>query len=129
MSSHVFKCDDCGATSPVYVNQRPVQLLTASHTCVETCPSCKYRRGRSANRGLCCACHRDVDIRMDYETKFWSSEDMLDTWDELRREGYSVRQASERMGVTLAALDQALYRGLLRGDPRARRPNSKVSAA
>jgi hypothetical protein len=68
-------------------------------------------------------------VRIDYPTQRWGADDMLDTWDELRREGYTVRQAAERMGVTFAALDKALCRGKRRGDPRARRPGESVGAA
>jgi hypothetical protein len=71
----------------------------------------------------------DPDVRIDYELSFMRADDMLDTWDELRREGYTVRQAAERMGVTFAALDKALCRGKRRGDPRARRPGESVGAA
>lgn len=46
-------------------------------------------------------------------------DDTLDDWDFLRRQGYSVRDAADRLGMSHAALDKALCRAKAAGDPRA----------
>ncbi len=50
------------------------------------------------------------------------ADDVLDDWDDLRRQGYSIRDAATRLGMTTAALDQVITRGARKGDPRAQRP-------
>lgn len=91
------------------------------------CAACGRRKANRGTRGLCRPCWDDPEIRMDAPTKFWRADDLLDTWDELRREGYDVRQAAERIGVTFGALDKALCRAKRRGDPRAKRPHSECA--
>lgn len=46
---------------------------------------------------------------------------IADDWVMLRDDGCSVRDATPRLGVTVAALDQALTRAKRRGDPRGSR--------
>jgi hypothetical protein len=130
---YVFRCEDCRATSPSYRHPSHASRVGVAHVCAEVCPACEYRHAppNSGMRGLCNTCYRDPDIRIDYETRIWNADDLLDTWDELRREGHTLRQAAERIGVTFAALEKAIARAAKRGDHRARRPGQpapKVAA-
>ena len=81
-------------------------------------------RPRFIGRGLCEACHqrhRKRGTLSDFERRTRPADEVLEDWDFLRRQGYSIRDAAERMGMTHAALDRALCRAANRGDERARR--------
>lgn len=83
-------------------------------------PRQPHRRAAQGARGLCAACydwvtrHGCVD---DYARVTWPSDELLAEWDLLRRDGHTMRQAAERLGVSYAALDKAIQRA--KGDPRA----------
>lgn len=88
-------------------------------------------RRRSVGRGLCETCHqrhRNHGTLSDFERRTRPADEVLEDWDFLRHQGYSIRDAAERMGMTHAALDKALYRAARRGDPRARRPGQVVAS-
>lgn len=124
MSAARFVCSGCGATSPAYTGRTAalaVGRLRKSHVCGNTCPACNYRTIQRGCRGLCLTCHQDPEIRIDYETQFWRADDLLDAWDELRREGYTLTAAAERLGIKRDTLDTAIRRAGKRGDPRAKR--------
>lgn len=73
-------------------------------------------------RGLCTLCHfrhgRD-GTRLDFPRSTVSWDDTLTDWDTLRRQGATRVEAAARIGVSAAALDKVIERGLDRGDPRA----------
>jgi hypothetical protein len=64
-------------------------------------------------RGLCRACYlhlRKHGDLIDYERRSRPRDEVLEEWELLRAEGYTVRQAAERLGMTVHALKKALYR-------------------
>jgi hypothetical protein len=82
------------------------------------------RRGglRHAGRGLCRMCwwYRDQDGTLDdVERVKFTRDELMTEWDILRGEGYSKRQAAERIGVTYECFDRAYCRARAAGDPRA----------
>jgi hypothetical protein len=73
-------------------------------------------------RGLCWFCYRAATKNgelFDYPRSTRSRDEVLDEWEMLRGEGYTRRQAAERIGMTFEAFDRALYRARSAGDPRA----------
>ncbi|HXH77148.1 hypothetical protein, partial [Nocardioides sp.] len=48
----------------------------------------------------------------------WPADELLGEWEMLRDSGHNVAGAAGRLGVTYAALDQALCRAVARGDRR-----------
>lgn len=74
------------------------------------------------SRGLCRTCYRrateDGTID-DWPCRKRPADDVLEDWDMLRREGYSMVQAAPRIGVSPDALEMAIVRARRRGDPRA----------
>lgn len=79
---------------------------------------------RHVGRGLCRTCYKAAQVSgslVDFERLTFSADELLDEWVLLRGEGYTVRQAAPRIGVSFAALDRALYRAVARGDDRGRR--------
>ena len=107
---------------------------------MKTCTSCGYPtvdyRIRQADptvrahtrsytgRGLCTTCYhraRKDGTIFDFERQVWPADELLDEWVLLRDDGYSVRQAAERIGVTWVALDRATARAKRAGDPRGER--------
>lgn len=65
-----------------------------------------------ASRGLCHPCYHRLapDERLDYPRLNRSREDLVEDWELLRSEGYTKRQAAERLGMTFAAFDRAWHR-------------------
>jgi hypothetical protein len=75
-------------------------------------------------RGLCQGCyarHRHSGELIDWERTTRDADTLLTDWEMLRDDGYTVRQAAERLQVTFAALDKALCRAKRRGDQRGHR--------
>jgi transposase-like protein len=73
-------------------------------------------------RGLCPPCYRQAQYggRLDeYPRRSWSREDVMSEWDLLRAEGYTRRNAAERLGLKWETFDRAFYRAKAAGDPRA----------
>lgn len=56
-------------------------------------------------------------------------ESYLDEYDHLRDSVSSIREASERLGITFARLDKMLYRARKRNDPRGRPPLEQYERA
>lgn len=78
----------------------------------------------TAGRGLCKPCYdhaRNTGDLIDYETRNRSRDDLLDDWVVLRVDGYTWRQAAERLGMTYASFERAMNRARIDGDPRAAR--------
>lgn len=74
------------------------------------------------SRGLCTTCRHHARVNGtigEFERINRSRDDVLDDWVVLRRQGYSRRQAAERIGMRFAALDRAIQRARRAGDPRA----------
>lgn len=77
---------------------------------------------RHRARGLCRNCYERIRSRGqidDFAPLNRTADVVLQDWDELRRQGYSIRHAAERLGMSFKALDKAIERGAKRGDPRA----------
>jgi hypothetical protein len=77
---------------------------------------------RHAGRGLCDTCRsqaRTTGELIDFERFTRSRDELLDDWAVLRAEGYTLRQAAERLGMTQAAFERAYHRARRDGDPRA----------
>jgi len=73
-------------------------------------------------RGLCEPCYKREDYHgrlADYPRATWSRDDLMTEWELLRSEGYSRRDAADRLGVKWEAFDRAYYRARAAGDPRA----------
>lgn len=82
-------------------------------------------------RGLCPACYwpaRSNGTVADWPRSTRSRDDVLDDWVILRAQGYTRRRAAERLGMTLAAFDGAIYRARRDGDPRALPPLTRETS-
>lgn len=97
----------------------------------QACAKCGHRprrRGRGTPqiiRGLCpaCYCRENANGTLaDWPRTTRTRDDVLDDWVILRAQGYTRRQAAERLGMTLAAFDGAIYRARRDDDPRALPP-------
>lgn len=68
---------------------------------------------RHAGRGLCTRCyhrHKTAGTLEDFRPHSRRREDLYEDWTELRAQGLDKRRAAERLGVSFAALDQAISR-------------------
>lgn len=74
---------------------------------------------RHLGRGLCQKCHRRLyrraargtsDELLDYERVSRSALDVIEDWESLAAQGYTRKQAATRIGMTPAALNQAIAR-------------------
>lgn len=77
---------------------------------------------RHAGRGLCDPCRNETRATgdlPDFERATRTRDELLDEWVLLRSEGYTLRQAAERLGMTYPAFERAYYRARCDGDPRA----------
>lgn len=74
---------------------------------------------RYGAHGLCHSCSHRLyrPPAPTFRSGPWTRDALLDEWDFLRRQGFTLRQATGRIGITYAALDRALHRA--KGDPRA----------
>jgi hypothetical protein len=71
---------------------------------------------------MCGACYRRAWLDgtlIDHPTAVRPADLLLEDYVQLRREGYTVRQIADRLGMTFAAVDRALHRARRRGDTRA----------
>lgn len=105
----VHQCTDCGKT--MVSNQYRARW-----------PELAEKHLAMGGRGLC---RRDYGIRLRNGTLPPGNsgrrpmEETLEDWEMLRDDGVtSLEVAAARMGMSLAALDQALYRARKKGDPR-----------
>ncbi len=74
-----------------------------------TCP----RFGAIAGRGMCGSCYhraRVNDTLIDHDRRALTSAERVEEWHELKREGYSLTQAAERLGVNRKTLEKAIER-------------------
>lgn len=79
---------------------------------------------RNHGRGLCWRCHswaQRTGRLCDFERQTRTADELLAEWDVLRREGYAIRDAARRLGLTTKGLERAIDRAAKRGDERARR--------
>lgn len=77
-----------------------------------TCATCGRQR-RHKGRGLCGACwyrHWKDGTLADFERATRPRDELLDEWARLQREGYTRRQAAERIGITKKRLEKAIER-------------------
>lgn len=75
-----------------------------------------------SGRGLCTICYRRAHHRgdiIDHERVSRRRDDVLDDWETLRSAGVGRVDAARRLGMTVAAFGQSLYRARAAGDPRA----------
>lgn len=108
----------------------PAHAPDATH-----CPICRYPLVFSAHRqappgwrahvgrGLCSPCHYLAyreGVLDDYERRNHRRDDVLDDWEALRSAGVTRGEAARRLGMTVDAFMQHLYRGRVAGDVRAR---------
>lgn len=72
-------------------------------------------------RGYCRTCYDRVFLSPVPAVRSgrWRRDDLLEEWDRLRRDGVTMRQAVDRLGITYDALDKALIRAKAAGDQRA----------
>ena len=63
-------------------------------------------------RGLCGSCYHSLtpDQRLDYPRLSRSSGELVEEWEMLRSEGYTKRQAADRLGMTYEAFERAYHR-------------------
>lgn len=73
-------------------------------------------------RGLCSTCYRyasrDETVER-YERTFHTRDEVMDDWVVLQQQGYTRRQAAERLGMSHGAFLRAHERAAAAGDPRA----------
>jgi hypothetical protein len=77
---------------------------------------------RAVGRQLCHTCyyrHRDRGTLSDFALVRRSADDFLDDYALLHAQGYTLRQISARMGMTVGAVRRARARARNRGDRRA----------
>lgn len=77
---------------------------------------------RHEGRGLCARCYRKAQqdgSLVDRPRLLRHRDEVLEDWPRLRAEGYTKRQAAERLGMSFSALDRMLSRARSAGDPRA----------
>lgn len=96
-------CLDC--TRPLVPRRRHPPKGHVRHAGRNLCDGCRQRRAKNGTP-------------MPPLTT-WPADDLLTEWDLLRRQGHTMRQACDRLGVTYDALDQAIARAKRRGDTRA----------
>lgn len=68
---------------------------------------------RHNGRGLCGGCYSRAEqagTLADYPRRQKPRADLLEDWELLRSEGYSVQHAAERLGMTHEAMRKALRR-------------------
>jgi hypothetical protein len=73
-------------------------------------------------RNLCRPCWSRrwyVGTLDDVERIKFTRDELMAEWEILRGEGYSKRQAAERMGISFERFDRAFHRAKAAGDPRA----------
>jgi hypothetical protein len=71
---------------------------------------------------MCAACYsaaKYAGANPPAERTVYRRDELLAEWDMLRRQGYDVRNAATRLGITPGALDRALVRAKAAGDERA----------
>jgi len=75
---------------------------------------------RVGGRGLCKTCYSHAQRTGQFgdDVRGRSAEEVLEDWEMLRDDGESLENAARRMGMTVKALDKALYRARKKGDPR-----------
>jgi len=74
------------------------------------------------SRLLCETCYgreRRAGRLDEHPRRTWSRDDLLEEWSFLHGQGYTRKQAADRLGISPAALDRAIWRARAAGDPRA----------
>ena len=77
-----------------------------------TCKQCKVT-GRVGGRGLCQICyskHRYRGTLSKFPRSTWRRTELMAEWELCKLRGLSVREAAERIGVSLSALRKAIQR-------------------
>lgn len=97
----------------------------------KSCARCRYPMSTHPNgvdcrshggRGLCNFCHRRSrrdGTLLDYERPTRTLDEVMTEWEILRSEGYTRRQAADRLGMKWKAFEKAHERARHSGDPRA----------
>lgn len=101
------------------IPERCVNCSIRIHPHGRPVPGCEPHYGR----GLCAGCYQRKQVRgrlLDFPSQCLSRDLLMEEWEVLRRQGYSKRQAAERLRVTFQAFDRAFWRARKAGDPRAR---------
>jgi hypothetical protein len=73
-------------------------------------------------RGLCNFCYDAIQragALIDFERLTRSCDEVMAEWAILRQQGYTKRQAAERLGMKFKAFEKAYERARRAGDPRA----------
>ena len=73
-------------------------------------------------RGLCTNCYGRLRYRgdlIDFARRAMSRDEVMADWEVLRSQGYTHRQAAERLGMSHAAFTRAYERARAAGDVRA----------
>lgn len=76
------------------------------------CKDCKHVE-KIGSRGLCSACydyHHNHHSLNNFPRSTWRREDLMAEWDFWRVRGHGVREAAEKIGVTVSALRKAIER-------------------
>ena len=74
------------------------------------------------SRGLCEPCYgreRRSGRHEDHPRRTWSRDELMEEWAFLHSQKYTRKQAADRLGISPAALDRAIWRARAAGDPRA----------
>lgn len=94
------------------------------------CARCTNTRAIKG-RGLCEPCYVHnwkSGTLADFERTSRTRDELLDDWEILRRQGFSMAHAADRLGITRKGLERAIDRARRDGDPRAkRRPDAWAS--
>lgn len=108
------RCAACTAWMVPHRHQPgPGQVMHAGRGLCEGCYERKWRSGRLA----------------DFPAQLRPRAEVMEEWELLRSEGYTKRQAAERLGMTFAAFDRAFHRARKAGDPRAYVPGHRLVVA
>jgi hypothetical protein len=99
----------------------PAPPLTRERPNTKFCARCDRARIIRV-RGMCRLCYdvtRNNGTVIDFAPILRPRDEVMHEWDLLRGEGYTKRQAAERLGMTWEAFDRTFHRARRAGDPRA----------
>lgn len=86
-----------------------------------SCAECPRELDRHGARGLCRSCyerHRWAGTYLDLPRRTWARDEVLTEWQLLRSEGFTRRQAAERLGIKFNTFERAICRAAAVGGAR-----------
>lgn len=78
-----------------------------------SCIECPRLLDRNHARGLCSSCYGKryrAGTYLDLPRRTWARDEVLTEWQLLRSEGFTRRQAAERLGIKFNTFERAICR-------------------